>query len=150
MEGRSEEALVAARRAREFVTDDLIETMLGMDWPFSEAYSVLVRFGRWDEMIAEPPPNPRFKALTGGYLYAKATALVAKGCVEQAKRTLCDLEKLARELPADAAAGFNSTKDVLAVGALVAKAPIDAAQHEPEKGDRSAAASCREGGSTCL
>jgi tetratricopeptide (TPR) repeat protein len=133
MEGRSEEALEAARRARKFVTDDLVATMPGMDWPFSEAYSVLVRFGRWDEMIAEPPPNPRFKALTGGYLYAKATALAAKGRVVQAKRTLRDLEKLARELPADAAAGFNTAKDVLAIGALVAKARIAGAQNEAEE-----------------
>jgi tetratricopeptide (TPR) repeat protein len=36
MEGRSQEALKAARCAREFVTDDLIATMPGMDWPFSE------------------------------------------------------------------------------------------------------------------
>ena len=133
MEGRSEEALDAARRARTFVTDDLIATMPGMDWPFSEAYSVLVRFGRWDEMIAEPPPNPRFKALTGGYLYAKATALAAEGRVVEAKRMLRDLEKLTRELPADAAAGFNTAKDVLAVGALVAKARIAGAKHEPEQ-----------------
>jgi tetratricopeptide (TPR) repeat protein len=133
MEGRSEEALEAARRARKFVTDDLIATMPGMDWPFSEAYSVLVRFGRWDEMIAEPPPNPRFKALTGGYLYAKATALAAKGHVAQAKRTLRDLEKLTRALPADAAAGFNTAKDVLAVGALVAKARIAGTLDETEE-----------------
>ena len=133
MEGRSEEALDAARRARKFVTDDLIATMPGMDWPFSEAYSVLVRFGRWDEMIAEPPPNPRFKALTGGYLYAKATALAAEGRVVEAKRMLRDLEKLTRELPADAAAGFNTAKDVLAVGALVAKARIADAQAESEE-----------------
>jgi tetratricopeptide (TPR) repeat protein len=34
MEGRREEALEAARSARRFVTDDLIATMPGMDWPF--------------------------------------------------------------------------------------------------------------------
>jgi len=133
MEGRSEEALKAARRAREFVTDDLIATMPGMDWPFSEVYSVLVRFGRWDEMIAEPPPNPSFKALTGGYLYAKATALAAKGRVAEAKRTVDDLEMLARELPTGAAAGFNTATDVLAVGALVAKARIASTQNESEE-----------------
>jgi hypothetical protein len=84
-------------------------------------------------MIAEPPPNPRFKALTGGYLYAKATALAAKGRVAEAKQTVRDLEKLARELPADAAAGFNTAKDVLAIGALVAKARIADAQNGPEE-----------------
>jgi len=133
MEGRSEEAVEAARRASQFVTDDLIATMPGMDWPFSEAYSVLVRFGRWEEMIAEASPNPSFKALTGGYLYAKATALAAKGRVAQAEQTLGELEKLTRELPADAPAGFNTVKDALTVGALVAKARIDYAQNAPEE-----------------
>jgi tetratricopeptide (TPR) repeat protein len=131
MEGRSAEAFEAVRRARNFVTDDLIATMPGMDWPFSEAYSVLVRFGRWDEMIAAPPPNPRFKALAGGYLYARATALAARGRVAQAKRAVGDLEKLAREMPDDTAAGFNTAKDVLAVGVLVAKARIADTQNEP-------------------
>jgi hypothetical protein len=37
-------------------------------------------------MIAEPPPNPNFKALTGGYLYAKATALAAKGRIAEAEK----------------------------------------------------------------
>jgi tetratricopeptide (TPR) repeat protein len=133
MEGRSEEALKAARNAREFVTDDLIATMPGMDWPFSEVYSVLVRFGRWEEMIAEPAPNPSFKALTGGYLYAKATALAAKGRVGEAKGAVVDLEKLAGELPARAPAGSNTARDVLTVGALVAKARIAGAQDEPEE-----------------
>lgn len=133
MEGRSEEALKAARRAREFAADDLIATMPGMDWPFSEEYSVLVRFGRWDEMIAEPAPNPSFKALTGGYLYAKATALAAKGRVAEAKGTVGDLEKLAGELPAEAAAGFNTAKEVLAVGVLVAKSRIASAQNQSEE-----------------
>jgi tetratricopeptide (TPR) repeat protein len=133
MEGRREEASKAARRAREFVTDDLIATMPGMDWPFSEEYSVLVRFGRWDEMIAEPAPNPKFKALTGGYLYAKATALAAKGRVAEGKRTVSDLEMLVSGLPAEAAAGFNTAKDVLAVGVLVAKARIASAQNESQE-----------------
>jgi hypothetical protein len=133
MEGRSKEALEAAKGARQFVTDDLMATMPGMDWQFSEPYSVLVRFGRWDELIAEAPPNPRFKSLIGGYLYAKATALAARGQVEQAKRMLDDLEKLIAELPADALAGFNPTKDVLAVAALVARARIAEGQNEPEE-----------------
>ena len=133
MEGRSEEALKAARRAREIVADDLMATMPGMDWAFSEQYSVLVRFGRWDEMIAEPAPNPSFKALTGGYLYAKATALAAKGRIAEGKRTVDDLEMLAGQLPNGAAAGFNTATDVLAVGALVAKARIADAEGEPQE-----------------
>jgi tetratricopeptide (TPR) repeat protein len=93
----------------------------------------MVRFGRWDDMIAEPPPNPRFKALTGGYLYAKATALAAKGRIAEAQRTVRELEKLVSALPVEAAAGFNTAKDVLSVGALVAKARIARAQNQTEE-----------------
>jgi tetratricopeptide (TPR) repeat protein len=84
-------------------------------------------------MLAEPPPNPSFKSLTGGYLYAKATALAAKGRVAEAKGTVGELEKLANELPAGVAAGFNTATDVLSIGALVAIARVARAQNQPEE-----------------
>jgi len=53
--------------------------------------------------------------------------------VAEAKRTVDDLEKLAGELSAEAAAGFNTAKDVLAVGVLIAKARIASAESESEE-----------------
>jgi hypothetical protein len=79
MEGRRAEAIEAARQSRALVSDDMLLTMPGADWAVAELYAAMVRFGMWDEILAEPGPNPKLVGLTGAYLYAKATALAAKG-----------------------------------------------------------------------
>jgi len=49
-----------------------------------ELYAALVRCGMEDQILAEPQPNPKLAGLTGGYLYAKATALAAAVRVDEA------------------------------------------------------------------
>jgi tetratricopeptide (TPR) repeat protein len=79
-------------------------------------------------MLAEPAPDARLPGLTGGYLYAKAVAQAATGRVDDAKATVGELEKLSNATPADAPAGFNTARDMFAIGGLVAKARIAAAE----------------------
>jgi len=129
MEGRRADAVHAAKQSRKVVSDEMLAMMPGMDWPLSEAYTARLRFGMWDDLLAEPPPDAKLKALTGGYLYARATALAAKGRLEEAQRVLADLERLAAELPPDAAAGFNSAKDVFAVAIPIVQARIASAEN---------------------
>jgi tetratricopeptide (TPR) repeat protein len=89
----------------------------------------MVRFGLWDEILAEPRPNPALKALTGGYLFTRATALAARGRTREARQSLAELDQLRASLPADAMAGFNSAADVLALATLLAKSQIERAEH---------------------
>jgi len=70
------------------------------------------------------PPDARLKALSGGYRYARAVALAAKGRIDEAKTALGRLDMIADQLPADAGAGLNSAKDVFAVASLVAQGQI--------------------------
>jgi hypothetical protein len=85
----------------------------------------MVRFGMWDEILAEPVPNPKLIGLTGAYLYAKTTALAAKGRVDEAKSELPKLEKVAAS---DGNGDFERVKAVLAVAILNAKARITVAE----------------------
>ena len=39
--------------------------MPGMDFFVSEPLLVMVRFGQWDELLAEPRPDPKYPVLTG-------------------------------------------------------------------------------------
>ncbi len=133
MEGRRADAVHAAKQSRTLLSDEMLAMMPGMDWPLSEAYTARLRFGMWDDLLVEEPPNPQLKALSGGYLYARGTALAAKGRVEDAKRVLADLEKLRSELPADAAAGFNSANDVLALAITIVQARIAIAEKHPSQ-----------------
>ena len=95
----------------------------------------MVRFGMWDELLAEAAPDAKLAALTAGYRYARATALAAKGRVDEAKAELAELEKLAAAATADDSAGLNSAADVLAVAVLVGKARIAQSQQARRRGD---------------
>jgi tetratricopeptide (TPR) repeat protein len=129
MEGRRAETIEAARQSRALVSDDMLLTMPGADWYVAELYAALVRFGMWDEILAEPVPNPKLVGLTGAYFYATAAALAAKGRVDDAKAQVAELEKVSA---LDGDAGLNRVKDVLAVAVLNAKSRIALAEN---KGD---------------
>jgi tetratricopeptide (TPR) repeat protein len=133
MQGRKADTLDAARRSRAVISDPLLSAMPGSDWYVAELYTSMVRFGMWDELLAEAAPDAKLAALTAGYRYARATALAAKGRIDDAVAELTELEKLAAAATADDAAGLNSTSDVLAVAVLVGKARIAQSQKHDDK-----------------
>jgi tetratricopeptide (TPR) repeat protein len=128
MEGRKTETLDAARKSRAIVSDDLLASMPGIDWYVTELYTSMVRFGLWDEMLAEAAPNTKLIGLNAGYHYGRAAALAAKERVNEARTEVADLEKLAAATTADDSAGLNSASDVFAVAVLVTKARIAEAE----------------------
>lgn len=132
MEGRKAETLEAARKARDAAPPEMLAMMPGMDWYVSELYSAMILFGQWDAILAEPAPDPRLKALTGGYLYARGVALAAKGRASEARTAFEQLQEHAQNTPADYGAGLNLAKDVFAVAALVLEASIVQAEGNPE------------------
>lgn len=129
MEGRQAETMEAVRQSRALIPDDMLLTMPGTDWYVAELYAAMVRFGLWDEIIAEPMPNPKLIGLTGASLYAKTAALAAKGRIDEAKASLTELEKAAA---IEGDAGLNRVKDVLAVASLVGKARVALAESKTE------------------
>ena len=63
MEGRKAETLSAMTQLQSEFPEDAMLAMPGTDWYGSERYLAIVRFGLWDEILAEPAPNPSLKAL---------------------------------------------------------------------------------------
>jgi tetratricopeptide (TPR) repeat protein len=124
MEGRKAEALDAVTKMRDAMPVAMLLEMPGADWYMTETYMVMLRFGLWDQLLAEPAPDPRLMAQTGGYHYARAVALAAKGRSDDAKAALAELEKNFAATPPDAGAGLGLARDVLAVAVLVAKGEI--------------------------
>jgi tetratricopeptide (TPR) repeat protein len=131
-EGREAETLDAVRRSRASVSDAQLREMPGTDWYVAELYTAPVRFGRWDMLLAEAPPAPGSKSLTGGYLYATSVALAAKHRPAEARERLAQLDGLIAGLSADVPAGQNTLRDVLAVARLVAAARISSAEGRGE------------------
>lgn len=132
MQGRKAETLAAARASRDVVPDEMATAMPGVDWYLAELYITKIRFGLWDEMLAETPPNPALKSLTAGYYYARSIALAATSRIEEAKAALQALEKIEAGASADDSAGLNAAKDVFAVAVLVSRARIAAAENRPD------------------
>jgi tetratricopeptide (TPR) repeat protein len=130
MEGRRAETLAAVDNSRRAVSDAMLLEMPGADWYVAELYTARVRFGAWAEILAMPAPDPRLPGLAAGYLFARAVAQAATGHVDEAHAALADLERLATSVPADAAAGQNTLRDVLAIAIPVVKARIAGAGHQ--------------------
>jgi len=133
MEGRRAETVAAADSSRRVVSDEMLIAMPGADWYIAELYTARIRFGLWDEILTMTAPNPRFAALTGGYLYARALALAALGRRDEARATLGKLQALIATVPADTPAAMNTVKDVLGIGVLIVQARIAAAEQRPDE-----------------
>ena len=99
MEGRREETVKALRDARAAVPDAMLLAMPGLDWSIGYLYDGMARFGLWDEIIAEPAPDPKLAGLTIGCLQARATALAAKGRIAEAKALLPELDRAIAAIP---------------------------------------------------
>jgi tetratricopeptide (TPR) repeat protein len=128
MEGRKAEARDAMKQMREAFPESAALAMPGTDWYLAEAYLVEMRFGTWDDVLAEPRPNPALKALTGGWLFARAVALAAKNRTAEAQQSLDELDRLRDTLTPDMTAGLNSAQEVLALASTVATARIALAE----------------------
>jgi tetratricopeptide (TPR) repeat protein len=130
MEGRKAETLDAVGKLREVLPEQTLVNMPGFDWYLSEYYMARLRFGLWDQLLAEPAPDSKLPGLTIAYYYSRGSALAATGKVPEARQALADLEKLAAAAPADYGAGNNLGKDVFALSITMLKAQIAGAEHD--------------------
>jgi tetratricopeptide (TPR) repeat protein len=128
MEGRRAETIEALRQARQYMPDAMLLAMPGFDWGSGFVYDGLVKFGMWDEMLAEPVPNEKLTGATIHYLQARATALAAKGKLDEAAAELAMAEKLIASTPPDATQGNNHAKPLYDIGQLKAQARLASAQ----------------------
>jgi tetratricopeptide (TPR) repeat protein len=128
MQGRSAEALAATRDMRAHIPDAVLHMGMGLDWYAAEPWFAMERFGRWSDALAEPAPDPALVALSAAYRYVRAVAFAATGKIDDAGKEKAQLDAIAAATPADAPAGLNTAKDLMAVASLVASARIAIAQ----------------------
>ena len=130
MAGEKAETLAAAKALRAIMPASMLLANPGSDWVVAAAYSAEIRFGAWDEILAEPAPDPKLHGMTAGWLYAEIQALAAKGRLDEARMRLAALDMLA--IPAGEADGLNPAGDIVAIERLVARARVLAADNKPE------------------
>ena len=127
-EGRSQVAIDAARKMASQIDEKALDTL-----PLTAAfkmvpYYALARFGKWDDVLAEPAPADRHLLLKGVWHYARGLALSAKGRPDDAEKELAEVRRIAADSALDytllspntAAAVFAPAPEVLA-GDIAAK-----------------------------
>jgi tetratricopeptide (TPR) repeat protein len=108
MEGRREETIAAMRRARAAVSTAILVDAPAAGWVMGELYAGMVRFGLWQMILAEKPPDPRCAGLTFTYLWATGMAHAALGQAAGAASALAQLQAI------DAASASADPKHELA------------------------------------
>ena len=113
--GRGSEAIHASRELVKVVPVDVVKTVPPLEYFFPAPYWSLVRFGKYDEMLAEPAPAQELEYATAMWRYARGLALAAKGRLDQAKSELDGVAAATAATPKESPAGINSQKKLLSL-----------------------------------
>lgn len=107
MVGREDEALAAARAMWDhFPEQALRENAAYVDFSMCAVYDVLKRFGRWDELLAEPAPPAYLPITTAIWRAHRAVAYAAKKDIKAADKEHRLFREAMRAIPAETPSGF--------------------------------------------
>ena len=115
MDGRSQEAIATAREILPVASAYAHEVTPAIEPSFVILYDTLIRFGRWDEMLAEPEPPDDMVVALALWHHARGVALAALGRVDDAEDELEDFRDAAADVPLDRALAINPAHKVFDV-----------------------------------
>ena len=126
LEGRSKEALQAARDFSAKLPAEMVRQMPMVEGFFPTYLFALVRFGKWQDILKQPAPPADLKYSTGMWHYARGWAFAAtkqgdKAAAEQAK-----LADIAAVTPPDLRIMMNSGAALLMLASKVLAGEIAA------------------------
>jgi tetratricopeptide (TPR) repeat protein len=122
MEGRSAAAYAAARDTAARLPLEMLRAMPGYDGWLAYPVWTLVRFGRWQGVLAEPLPPAEFAYASAVAHVARALAQARLGNLEEAGRESAEAERNYALLPAEATQGFNPVSALSAIARGLADA----------------------------
>jgi tetratricopeptide (TPR) repeat protein len=131
MQGKYAEALDYAQRLRKNVAGAIDD--MPMLAPYgSFEWLVLTRFGKWQEMLAEPEPADKAPVMHAYYRYARGLALAGLGRVSDAQAESERLVALCARIPENETLMINNTRSVMAIGVAELEAKIARAKGDAE------------------
>lgn len=132
IEGWQEQAIAMAQGTADRITPELLRApgmTVAQHFLMQPAFA-RVRFGAWDEILAQPEPDQDLLYARGVWHYARGRALLGKGDVKGAEAEAGHLAEL-RADPGMADMTFferGSGDDLLAIGELMLNGELDAAR----------------------
>lgn len=120
--GQSDLALSTAYEIPKQIPEDLlIELTDFLDAFMPTPLHVLVRFGRWDQILAEPEPASYLPMSRSVWHYARAIAYATTGRVKKAEAEQARFQKVRATVPETSILFNNTSRDILGVAnAMVA------------------------------
>lgn len=116
MEGRYQAAIDAARQIEQKIPPDFLKNYVAMADAFtSTALHVLIRFGKWNEILAEPEPEEGRIFSRVDRHFARSIAHSALGQLAEAQREIELMDQEAARLSDEWVVGNNKATDVVAV-----------------------------------
>lgn len=116
MIGREEEAMTAAREVWQGIPEELLPGVAPfVDLWMASIYDVQKRFGRWDDLLAEPAPPELLPITTAIWRAHRAIALAAKQDLAGAEEEYRLFQEARDALPEDSVTGQDSTHRILEV-----------------------------------
>jgi tetratricopeptide (TPR) repeat protein len=137
MQGRSREAIGAAREVGGAVAPEMMRAMPMLEYFAPTVVFGLVRFGRWDDVLEEPAPGDEFVYASGMWHYGRGMAFAATGRPDDAARELAAVEAAAQATPSDRIVADNQPARRL----LELAAAVLAGESAGRRGDTDAATS---------
>ncbi len=131
IQGQYDEALDYAKRLRGNVAG-AIDGMPMLAPYGSFEWMVLTRFGKWNEMLAEPEPTDQAPVMHAYYRYARGLALAGLGRISDARAESERLVALCARIPENETLMINNTRSVMAIGVAELEARIARAKGDAE------------------
>ena len=126
--GQSKLAIESAKKVASVIPNEALGQVPILQGFLVVPYWALVRFGQWDEILADKGPRHATPFTRGAWRYARSMALVNKGRLAEADKELALLRKILADpaLKGQVTMSSNSGYAILRVGAEVVAGEIAA------------------------
>ena len=115
-DGQSELALQSARELVQQIPEDMLREQTDfLDAFVPTAIHVLVRFGKWDQILAEPKPADYLPMSQSVWHYARAIAYASTHRPELAETEFASFKNVRKTVPETSVLFNNASQDILGV-----------------------------------
>jgi tetratricopeptide (TPR) repeat protein len=116
MSGEYASAIEAARNLETEIPEENLRAIAPLaEGIMPSSLHVLIRFGKWEQILKEPD-YPEWRLMSrANYSYARSVACSALGRTEQAREEMAEFERRVQEVPGDWLVFNNSVHDVLPI-----------------------------------
>ena len=139
MTGQSKLAMRYARQMMKDLPKEFVKENATLVEAFGAVpLEVMMRFGKWDQILAEPENYPDYMPFTRAFHHgARAVAFAAKGNLDNARKAQSRFRELAKRVPKETAVSNNTAESIIALAShmiegelLIAEGKLDAGLDE--------------------